>query len=320
MSETSAEVLAPAVVRSIRPEREIAWLSPYQLARVQSASRYLPFALVGVVTGWLVYIFAVPYLWHRFGLVALLLVPTVGVYFFTWLGYYRHELWHNYFPRFDNQAWYNFLSHLILADPQVFSVAHSTHHRFVHTPRDLEFFPEHWETDRKKCRRQFLLELVFGNVAWEFITFERLRKSGQLDMKTCTVDFIQRCVLNLCFLAFGLFVLQAELWLSLTSYSLTIWAGALMTRLNQWVEHLGIEMDGSLADRNRLVRNLSSATWGGKLFNFMNHYHAEEHVFHHSDPRYNTRAVTGLGGLPAGANTITFRQYVKILVNHYRSM
>jgi hypothetical protein len=41
-------------------------------------------------------------------------------------------------------------------------------------------------------------------------------------------------------------------WLFFWTYILTIWLGAVMIRQLQWVEHLGIVSNGSLAERNLL--------------------------------------------------------------------
>jgi hypothetical protein len=92
-----------------------------------------------------------------------------------------------------------------------------------------------------------------------------------------------------------------------------------MNRHVQWIEHLGILSDGSLAERNLLTRNLSSATLGGRLFNFIFHYDAQEHVFHHTEPRINSRGAPDLT-LPPGAQTITLGEYPRLLWSHYRSL
>jgi hypothetical protein len=287
--------------------------------RITLAAALLPFSLVAVILLWLGYLLLVPILWSRHGPAALALAPTAGVYLFSWLAYYRHELWHNYFPMIHNPTWFNFVSYLLFQDPQVYRVAHPTHHKFVHTPDDLEFFCQDWRTDRRRRRRQFVLELAFGNIAWHLSTFTRLKKEGRVTMAGSCAALVKRVAILIGLMAVAGWIEPRGRWLFLATYGLTIWLGAIMTRHLQWVEHLGIVSGGSLAERNLLTRNLSSDTVLGWLFNFLNHDDAREHVFHHTEPKLNTRGVRGLQ-LPPGAERITLGDYVGILRAHYSKL
>lgn len=68
---------------------------------------------------------------------------------------------------------------------------------------------------------------------------------------------------------------------------------------------------------NLLTRNLSSATWAGWLFNLVNHDDAREHVYHHTEPRLNSRGVPGLE-LPTGSSSVTFGEYLRLLRDYRR--
>jgi fatty acid desaturase len=287
--------------------------------RIRAAARWLPASLAAVVTGWLIYQITLPHLYATYGAPALLLVPTIGVFLFTWLGYYRHELWHNYFTGIRNPLWFNVTSYLLFSDPQVYRIAHPSHHKYVHTPEDLEFFCRHWRTDRRKRRRQFFMELFLGNIAWEGDSLFRLLRDGRASKwasrKALAIRFFY-----LWLLANGANWLHpGTKWTFLGTFIFTLWMGSVVTRQNQWLEHLGTVSDGSLAERNLLTRNLPSSTFSGWLFNFMNHSDATEHVFHHTEPQLNSRGLPGLT-LPPGSRTVTVRQYLGILMEQIRTL
>ena len=288
--------------------------------RIDERTRWPAVRLGIVVLLWFCYVLAVPILWKRHGAVALLLVPTAGVYLFTWLGYYRHELWHRYFPRIDNGRWFNFVSYLLFSDPQVYRLAHVSHHVAIHTPGDWEFFCADWTTDHARRRRQFFAELLLGNIAWELTCFWRLWKArGATVLRSGLAAAAKRvALLGVVTLTCGL-IEPGSPGLCLISYALTVWAGSVMTRQNQWIEHLGIVSDGGLAERNLLSRNLSSATWAGWLVNVLNHQDAREHVFHHTEPRVNSRGVSGLS-LPPGAQAVSLSDYWRLLRRYHRSL
>ncbi len=267
---------------------------------------------------WFGYLLAVPIFWARHGPLALALVPTAGVYLFTWLGYTRHELWHGYFPHLDNQRWFNVVSYALFADPQVYRSAHASHHKFVHTTDDREFYCSEWLTNRSRRRAQFLAELLLGNMAWDAHASWRLGKEYGTPvvalMATAKRVALLIAVITVCDL-----LQPGSRWLCLSIYGLTIWAGAVTTRHNQWIEHLGIFSEDSLAERNLLTRNLSSDGWAGRLINLVNHDDARAHVFHHTEPRVHSRGAPGLV-LPDGARTISVKDYGRVLVRYWRSL
>lgn len=275
------------------------------------------FALVGL---WLAYLLAMPALVARFGWGALALVPTVGVYLLSWLGYYRHELWHNYFAGLNNPRWFDFVSYLVFSDPAVYRIAHPAHHKYVHTTADIEFFCEDYETDRPRRRRQFVLELIFGNMAWELTCLHRLFREGKYTKWGSRVCLLKRASILAVLVSISRWITPGSGWTYLGCYLGTLWVGSLVTRHNQWLEHLGICANGaSIAERNLLTRNLKSEGLLARWFNFMNHDDAREHVFHHTEPQLNTRAFPGLE-LPPGARTITIGQYLGLVARHYRSL
>jgi hypothetical protein len=189
----------------------------------------------------------------------------------------------------------------------------------VHTPDDIEFFCEGWQTDRRGRRRQYVLELLLGNIAWEISCLYRLKRQGKITSRTGLETLAKRLLVFFALMAVVGLVEPGAAWRFAVTSALTIWAGSVMTRHNQWIEHLGIVSDGSLAERNLLTRNVRSDRALGWLFNLMNHNDPLHHVYHHTEPKLQTRALSGLA-LPPGARVITVPEYLRLLVEHYRSL
>jgi fatty acid desaturase len=293
-------------------------LKPDEVSRLRGLAKRLPAALMAVVASWVAYLIVVPYLCATVSPLFLLAVPTIGLYLFGWLGYYRHELWHSYFPGLDNHTCYDVTSALLFSDPQVYRTCHPTHHKFIHTTKDLEFFVEDYETNRGRRRRQYVLELLFGNIAWELYTFQRLHKEGRIRVPSARRSWFHRA-LGVAALLIVAYVLDpmAPVY-SVIVFVGTLWLGALMTRHNQWLEHLGILSDGDILLRNHLTRNLDKRGILGKLYGLFTHEDSDAHIYHHTDGRIPSRN-TGLA-LPEGAVTISVWQYAGILVKHYREL
>lgn len=295
------------------------FIPPESLPALERAGRRLPTSLMLVVAAWLAYLIALPIAWAHSAALTITLVPTLGVFLFTWIGYYRHELWHGYFPQIDNAAWFRFVSYLLFSDPQVYGAAHPNHHKHLHTPRDIEFFCDGWATDPARRRRQFALELVFGNAAWELACLWRLKREGRATARAGRRALGMRVALLAPVLAAAESCVPGGAWTCLAGYAATLWAGSIVTRHDQWIEHLGIVSDGPLDERNMLTRNLTTHTWSGWLFNVWNHNEPREHVLHHTDPKVNSRGFPGLA-LPPGARTITLGAYARLLAEHWRQL
>lgn len=269
---------------------------------------------------WLAYVVLAPLLWLQSPWLALLVIPLIGGYLASWLLYYRHELWHNYFPGLNNERALDLVSYTLMSIPQAYRVCHGSHHKHVHTYEDMEFFCQDYATDRTKRRRQFLLEVFFGNIAWEWSTTFRLARAGKISSR----DRIKARIGSLTFLAIaaGLsyWIQPGNTLYLLLTFVLTAWLGAVVTRQSQWIEHLGIHANGcSLHERDMLTRNLPSNTTLGWLVNFYTHNDAREHVLHHTEPGQNLRAVDGLS-LPKEAHTTTVGEHLWRLWSHYRSL
>lgn len=274
--------------------------------------------VAGVILGWITYLMALPSLWTTSSALFGVAILTLGGYLATWLGYLRHEAYHGYFTPF-RRVIYSLTSFVVFSDPAVFSRAHPTHHAWVHTTRDIEFFCAGHESDRSRRRVQFLAELLFGNAAWELSTLYRLRREGRWDRREGARNLLLRLLLlaSLAALAVAIHGWSAA-GPFLLGYGLTLWWGALVTRHNQWMEHLGIVSDGPRSERDMLTRNVPSTGWLNRLWNFYNHADPKEHVFHHIDPMTHGRGLDR--DLPQGAVTLDVWDYPALLWAHIKSL
>lgn len=318
MNALSAAALSDEA--DVPPPTDNGRIPAHLVPAIRASSHTLRYRLFALMSVWFAYVLAMPWLIIHTSGAAALLIPTLGVFLVSFLGYYRHELWHNYFPGLYNPTWFNFVSYMLFSDPAVYRIAHPAHHKYVHTTQDIEFFCEDYETDRPRRKRQFVLELIFGNMAWELTCLHRLFRENKYTRWGSRACLAKRAALFFTLHTICRALVPGSGWLFFWCYLTTIWTGSVVTRHNQWIEHLGIVANGaSIAERNLLTRNVRSGTLSGWLFNFMNHDDATEHVFHHTEPQLNTRGFAGLE-LPPGARTVTLSEYAGLLVDHYRSL
>lgn len=277
-------------------------------------------SLMTVIVLWYVYLIGTAYLWvHSFPW-TLVTIVTVGGFLFTWLAYYRHELWHNYFPGISNPIFFDLVSYVMFSDPQVYRIAHPAHHKYVHTTKDIEFFCERYDEDPAKRRRQFLLELLLGNMVWEVSTQHRLYREGKADRWEGRKALFKRLALLLAASGVAAMIDPRAGWRVIPVFLMTAYVAAIVTRQNQWIEHLGLRAEGaSLARRDMMTRNLPNTSLLNRMWNFYNHNDPRDHVLHHTDPKYNTRGVDGID-LPEGAVYTSIPEHLGRLWAHYRSL
>lgn len=276
-----------------------------------------PLPVIGSILAWVAFLFAMPVLWMRSVPLALLAVLTAGGYLAVGLGYYRHELHHNYFRPFSRQL-YHLTSLLLFSDPQIFRIAHPLHHGAVHTVDDIEFYCQDYRTNPVLRRWQFAMELLFGNAAWEFHTWLRLRREGKYDKVEGHIWFLLRAALMIGLGTASERLVPGSFYPFLICYGLTLWWGAVVSRHNQWLEHAGILSEGPYEERNRLTRNLSNDGVLNKLWNFYHRNDPREHVNHHVKAGINSRLVPS--SLPEGAVVTNVTEYPGILLAYWRSL
>lgn len=258
---------------------------PLRTHPVPSARIRLACALVG----WPLVLTLVPLAAHHFGVWLLLLAPVVGAYFVSWIGMLRHELWHGYVEGVDNRFFYRVTCFALCLDPETYRLSHASHHQHANTDRDMQLYPEGFLRDPRRARFQFAMELLLGNLAWEIATAARLHRKGLLKKTTIAANLPGRLVLpGLLTLFFTAVVPEAALFAA-ANFLLMFWAGSVMTRHNQWLQHLGIFATGDPDARDLLTRNLRNQTMLERLINFLNHDDSVAHTFHHTEPKTYAR-------------------------------
>jgi len=269
--------------------------------------------------GWLIALVGIPLLAHRHGAWILLAAPWVGAYFVSWLGMLRHELWHGYVKGINNRRFFRITCFALCVEPETYRLSHGSHHIHVNTEHDMQMYPENFLQDPRRARVQFLLELMFGNLAWEFSAAARLKRSGQLSTSTLLLHLPARLALPAGIaLAFGVLAPDV-LGLVAANFALMVWSGSVMTRHNQWLQHLGILCEGTMEERNLRTRNLRNKTWLERLVNFLNHDDSVAHTYHHTEPNAYTRLDPNLQ--PASHHLqITLGDYARILRAFHRSL
>ena len=123
---------------------------------------------------WPLYLFLIPYAFHRFGWWSLVLMIFPGAWLFSWVAYLMHESWHKYVPSLPSDLFYYLFGFMLITDPQVYRLVHGYHHAEVHTWKDAEFHP--WGKIKSKGLRRLynLMEIVFGSIFLQLVTTLRL--------------------------------------------------------------------------------------------------------------------------------------------------
>jgi fatty acid desaturase len=280
-----------------------------------SARGRLAFALIG----WLLVLTLLPLAAHRLGAWLLVLAPVVGAYFVSWLGMLRHELWHGYVDGIDNRFFYRVTCFALCLDSETYRLSHASHHRHANTDRDLQLYPEGFLRDPRRARFQFVLELLLGNLAWEIATAARLRRQGVLKGATLVANIPGRLVLPAFLVLFFTLAAPEAARLAAANFILVFWSGSLMTRHNQWLQHLGIFATGDDEARNLLTRNLRNETILQRLVNFLNHDDSVAHTYHHTEPASYARLDPELHPAPDHVQ-ITLPEYLAALAAFCRRL
>ena len=288
---------------------------PHRPCPTPSARARLACALVG----WALVLALLPLAAHRCGGWVLLLAPLVGAYFVSWIGMLRHELWHGYVDGVDNRFWYRVTCFALCLDPETYRLSHASHHLHANTDRDMQLYPEGFLRDPRRARFQFVMELMLGNLAWEFATAARLRRKGLLKGTTIVANLPGRLVLPGLLMLFFTLAAPDAARIAAANFIVMFWSGSLMTRHNQWLQHLGIFATGDDAARDLLTRNLRNRTILERLVNFLNHDDSVAHTYHHTDPKSYARLDPELHPAPNHLQ-ITLPQYLAALAAFCRQL
>ncbi len=269
--------------------------------------------------GWILVLTLMPLAAHLLGGWLLVLAPVIGAYFVSWIGMLRHELWHGYVEGVDNRRFYRITCFALCLDPETYRLSHASHHLHANTDRDMQLYPEGFLRDPRRARLQFVMELLLGNLAWEIATAARLRRQGLLKGSTIAAHVPGRLALPGLMILFFATVAPEAAYLAIANFILMFWAGSLMTRHNQWLQHLGIFATGDEEARDLLTRNLRNETMLERLVNFLNHDDSVAHTYHHTEPRTYARLDPGLHPAPDHVQ-ITLPDYAAALTAFCRRL
>ncbi len=266
---------------------------------------------------WPVYLFLLPPVFNfNLGL-GILYMVFPGLYLFTWVGFLMHESWHKYLPNVSNRFFYNAFALMILTDPQLYNILHSSHHGQVNTYEDAEFHPLGKIESRAVRIVHNWLEVVFG-IAFLVVAanltvprnpvYAKKYRWWKLPASALAWAIFFGGIGWLSHLAFGV-----SLGRVLLANLLSFWLGSFFLHQSQLVEHGNLFVEGTFKERNLYTRNLRSDTLAEKLFLFLTHNDSHEHVLHHTLTRLHTRPFPGLIPLPEGAVWIGLGDYLRIL-------
>jgi hypothetical protein len=266
---------------------------------------------------WPAYLFFLPWAYKNWGWFSFLLMIFPGTFLFTWVGYCMHECWHKYVPGLPHKLMYTLYSWMLISDPQIYRLLHGHHHLEVNTYADMEFHPLGEIKSRwLRCVYHFF-EIFLG------IVFIVILSSGAVPRHPRYRDKYRFGSLAVSMLMWVLF-LGGLGWFSqmvfkvsgtqvVAAYALTLWFSSLLLHHSQLVEHGNLIVAGDWVRRNLQTRNFRRQTWLEKFFLFLTHGDSREHVLHHTQVKVFSRPFPGRVPLPAGAVTISLRQYLGVL-------
>lgn len=270
-----------------------------------------------VLIAWPAYLFILPWVYSRIGLYSLVFMVFPGAYLFVWVGVLAHECWHKYVPNVPNNLLYTIYSYLMVTDPQMYKILHGFHHSKVNTWDDTEFHP-FGRIENENLRRMYnFLEIVFGI---PFITFSyafvipRHEKFKDKFKRKSQVTAVIMWLLVIGALEYGsmrVFGLVPEQ--VIIPFAFTYLIGGSIFHHFQLVEHGNLIVEGDFKVRNIKTRNLSAKGIIEKIFLFLTHDDAREHVLHHTMASVYTRPFIGSVPMPEQVVYITLRDYAKIL-------
>jgi len=235
------------------------------------------------------------------------------------MGFLMHECWHHYVPNVPNNFLYRIFSWLLLTDPQVYHLLHGSHHSQVNSWADLEFHPFGEIKSRPWLILLNISELVFGIAALVILQTLMMTNNPHFRGKFRIKGFLTAIFMWTVYLVLIGWAAQRTFSLPVSEvvvpYILTFWIGSMVLHHSQLIEHGNLIVAGDWNERNSKTRNLAAGGWGERLFIFLTHGDAHEHVLHHVYPSVHSRIIPGRIPLPPNAVIITLREYRVIIFN-----
>jgi hypothetical protein len=266
---------------------------------------------------WPLHLFFLPAIGKQHGFLFFVYLIFPGIFLFTRLGFLLHECWHKYIPKVNSKFFFNVFSVMILADPQLFYLVHGYHHRFVHTWEDAEFHPLGEIKSRGVRIIYNWCELLFG-VAFVAIVGTAAISHDERFTKRYrfwkTLVAVLASVVFLCVIGFASHaVFKVPVSQIIITYVATYWLGSFILHHSQLIEHGNLIVEGSFAERNIRTRNLNPSGLLERIFLFLTHSDAREHVLHHTVPQVHSRPFPGRVPLPERSVSVTMKDYCGVV-------
>jgi fatty acid desaturase len=266
---------------------------------------------------WPVYLLLLPFLFSKFGFFTVILMIFPGVFLFTWVGFLMHEAWHKYVPEVNNNLFYYLFSWMLLTDPQIYKLLHGGHHLNVNSWEDKEFHPAGKINNAFLRRKYNFFEIILGTVFLVAVTSVTIpfnpKYKGKYHFKSLVVSLL------LWILFLGGIGLLSHVIFGISSgpivisYALSLWICSFILHQSQLIEHGNLIGEGDWNVRNLLTRNLRNDRVPEKIFLFLTHGDAAEHVLHHTLVKVYSRPFPGKVPMPEKAVYVDFKGYLSVL-------
>lgn len=245
---------------------------------------------------------------------SLIIAVFPGALLYSWICFLLHESWHKYVPNVPNQFLFNLYSWLLAADPQIYRIAHGTHHAHTHTWHDLEFYPIGKITNPYLRRFYNLLHFMLGQVfIYHISLIYQMAKHPKFRWHRYLSAFMMIVITYASLFYISHHILNVSTFHVFIGWVMLTIVGGSIQHHSQLIEHWGIiAEDKSLLERNLLSRNLKSEGLIEKFFLFLTHWDSHEHVLHHLHPRTYTRPFLKQIPMPSQSVHINFKEYLGI--------
>lgn len=232
-----------------------------------------------------VYCTIAPLMWTYSYIYGLVFLIFPGLYFYTYMAFVIHESHHRYFKGHPNNLIFRIALMYAYGDPQVYSIVHPLHHKYVHTDKDLEINPLGKIKSKKLRIISRLLELTFGLIYVQIIIIYKIITNPELNKRFSLFNMFFNFSLSTLFyflVGYISFSLGADIQSILLCYISTIWSALILIRIVQLVEHGDIfTEENDPYSRNLLTRNMSKDSFFERLFHFYTHNDSYNHTMHH---------------------------------------
>ncbi|NEZ63611.1 hypothetical protein D0962_12595 [Leptolyngbyaceae cyanobacterium CCMR0082] len=266
---------------------------------------------------WVLYLISLPFIYSSQKLLCFFYIVFPGLYLFPLFGLLIHESWHQYIPNIPNRILFPIFCFMLISDPQVYDLTHSTHHADVNSYKDMQFHP------LGKIRKRYLriiynfFEVFLGVIFVMTVAGIRLSKDPRFKKKYSLRKFLTFLLCRMSFIiGMGVcsqIIFQVEVFDIVVPYLFTYWGGSLIIHHGMLLEHGNLIVEGDLATRNLRTRNLKPKGIMDKIICFFTHNDVLEHTLHHTSPQFNNRPFPRMFPMPSNSTYITLSGYLNVL-------